>query len=117
MREPGETIGTALVSRVTVRMADARDGPTLERLAALDSAAMPVGPTLVGEIDGEAVAALPVAGGAAVADPFRRTSAAIELLELRAAQLRRHAGAATTPGSYARRLRALIRAPHASPLR
>ncbi len=117
MGKADETIETALGSRVTVRMAGASDGPALARLAALDSAAMPVGPTLVGEIDGEAVAALPVAGGAAVADPFRRTSAAIELLELRAAQLRRHAGAASTPASYARRLRALIRAPHASPLR
>ena len=102
-------------SRVTVRMAGEGDARMLARLAALDSAAMPVGPTLVAEVDGDAAAALPLAEGAPVADPFRRTSAALELLELRAAQIR--SGAATSPRSYAARLRDLIRSPRAVPLR
>jgi hypothetical protein len=109
----------AMVSdpHVTVRVADERDTPTLRRLAALDSAAVPVGTTLVAEIDGEAAAALPVAGGAAIADPFRRTSAAVELLELRAAQIRGKGPRSTSPPSYGERLRALVRTPRAAPLR
>ena len=112
-----DTITTANGSHVTVRVADERDVPTLARLAALDSAATPPGPALVAEIDGEPAAALPIAGGAAVADPFRRTSAVIELLELRAAQIRGHGSTASSPASYGERLRALIRAPRAAPLR
>lgn len=97
---------------VTVRAADEGDTQTLMRLAALDSAPLPEGPALVAELDGHAVAALPLDGGRAVADPFRRTSALIELLELHAAQLRD--GRAERYGrSYAARLRSLVRMPHA----
>ena len=104
---------TVSAADVTVRIAEGGDERTLARLAALDSAAMPVGRTLLAEVDGEVIAALPVAGGAAVADPFRRTSAAIELLELRAAQLRAHGPTATLPGSYPGRLLAQLRAQRA----
>ncbi len=44
---------------------------------------------LVAETGGEIVAAVPVAGGRAIADPFRRTAALVEILELRASQLRK----------------------------
>ena len=115
MRPTDDTFEVAGGSQVTVRMAAERDSRTLARLAALDSAAVPVGPTLVAEVDGEAAAALPLTGGAPVADPFRRTSAALELLELRAAQIR--GTAATSTRSYAARLRAVIRSPRAVPLR
>ena len=105
-------------SNVTVRVADDGDARALARLAALDSAAVPAGQTLLAEIDGEVAAALPVAGGAAVADPFSSTSAAVELLELRAAQIREQGGpGATPPASSARRLLALLRAPRALSLR
>ena len=43
---------------------------------------------LLGELDGELVAAVPIAGGPAIADPFLKTSAFVSLLGLRAAQLR-----------------------------
>lgn len=115
MAQPDHTFAAASGSKVTVRMAGDSDAPTLARLAALDSAPPPLGPTLVAEIDGEAVAALPIAGGPPVADPFRRTSAAIELLELRAAQIR--GGAATSIRSYRKRLRAAVRPPRATALR
>ena len=115
MPRADRTLEVAGGSKVTVRMAVDDDARALARLAALDSAAMPVGPTLVAEIDGEAAAALPLTGGAPVADPFRRTSAALQLLELRAAQI--HGGAATSTRSYGARLRALIRWPRAVPLR
>ena len=117
MTRTDDTITAASGSRVTVRMADDRDAVALARLAALDSAAPPVGPTLLAEIDGEVAAALPLTRGAAVADPFRRTSAAIELLELRAAQIRAHAVRTARPASYGERLRALIGTSRAVPLR
>ena len=75
-------------SRVTVRIAQDSDARALVRLAVLDCAEVPAGPTLLAEVDGEVAAALAVGGGCAVADPFRRTEALIALLELRAAQLR-----------------------------
>ncbi len=71
-----------------IRSARSSDDSTLWRLAALDSAPVPSGEVLVAEEDGELVAAMPVAGGAAIADPFSSTAEAVELLELRATQLR-----------------------------
>ncbi len=66
----------------------ADDRAAIRRLADLDGGRMPSKRMLVGELDGEVVAAVPIAGGAAVADPFRSTSALVSLLGLRAAQLR-----------------------------
>lgn len=73
---------------VTVRLAEAGDSASLARLAALDSAASLEGPTLVAEVDGELLAALPVHGGAPIADPFSHTTELVEMLRLRAGQLR-----------------------------
>jgi hypothetical protein len=72
----------------TIREARPADADALSRLAELDSARVPAGRILVGEVDGELVAAVPMAGGPAIADPFRPTSALVSLLGLRAAQLR-----------------------------
>jgi hypothetical protein len=71
---------------VLIRAARGSDGPILERLAALDSQALPAGPMLVAEQDGEIVAALDIEGGARIADPFRRTAGLLELLSLHAAR-------------------------------
>jgi hypothetical protein len=60
----------------------------IERLAQLDSARRPSGPVLVAAVGGEPVAALPLAGGPAIADPFQRTAELVSLLELRVAQMR-----------------------------
>jgi hypothetical protein len=65
-----------------------RDARKLERLAALDSSPTPAGPTLVAEMDGQLVAALPLSGENAVADPFVPSAPVVEMLRLRAAQLR-----------------------------
>lgn len=88
----------------SVRPAGPADRPTLERLAALDSSAVPAGEVLIAEIDGEHVAAIEVATGSTIADPFRRTAAAVELLVSRAAHLRE----GTAPAR--RRLRLAYRA-------
>jgi hypothetical protein len=76
---------------------------TIERLAQLDSARRPSGPVLVAAVGGDPVAALPLDGGPAIADPFQRTAALVSLLELRVAQMR----ARPTPGRLARSIAAL----------
>jgi hypothetical protein len=76
--------------RVVVRDAECADAAALVRLAERDSAEVPPGRLLVAEThEGQLVAAIPIAGGPAIADPFRQTAAIVALLELRAAQLRR----------------------------
>lgn len=105
-------VDTNLAPRtVTVRVAEESDAQAVMRLAALDSATAPDGPALVAEVDGHAVAALPLDGGRAVADPFRRSSALIEMLELHAAHLRGDRPARHSQGPYAARLRSLVRIP------
>jgi hypothetical protein len=72
-----------------IRRASAADEPALARLAALDDRTLPRGERLVGELEGRIVAALEVCSGRSIADPFVPTSAVVELLGLRAAQVRR----------------------------
>jgi hypothetical protein len=72
----------------TIREARPSDAGALRRLAELDSSRVPAGAILVGELDGELVAAVPIAGGQAIADPLRSTKTLVSLLGLRAAQLR-----------------------------
>jgi len=73
---------------VTVRLADYSDAAALVRLADLDGARVPDGPVLMAEAGDRPVAALPLDGGRAIADPFHRTTALVEMLDLRARQLR-----------------------------
>jgi hypothetical protein len=74
-------------SPVTLRFAFPDDEAALARLAALDSSEPPAAPVLLAEVSGELRAALSLADGAIVADPFRPAVALIELLEARARQL------------------------------
>ncbi|MCW3038928.1 MAG: hypothetical protein JWM31_833 [Solirubrobacterales bacterium] len=73
---------------VSIRVAGPDDHADLRRLAALDSAPVPTGPFLIGSVDGLAVAAVSVATGHAVADPFAHTADLVTLLRLRAEHLR-----------------------------
>jgi hypothetical protein len=84
-KEPGEAGREA---RLTVRPLTARDFEQVTLLAELDSHPVPSGPALVAELDGELVAALPLDGGEAIADPFRRSAEVVALLQLRARQIR-----------------------------
>jgi hypothetical protein len=77
------------VTRVTLRYSSAADAERLKVLAELDSAEAPAGPALVAEVDGRLRAALPLDGGAPIADPFHRGAELIDLLRLRAGQLGR----------------------------
>jgi hypothetical protein len=81
---------------VTVRIAAAGDQIALLRLADLDSAPAPCPPLLIGEVAGRPVAALSLADGAVIADPFTPTLELVELLRLRAHQIRSDGG--TPPG-------------------
>jgi hypothetical protein len=81
-------IGSTPVTRVTLRYASAADAGALHRLAELESAPAPAGPALVAEIDGRLRAALPLDGGQAIADPGHDGLDLVELLRLRALQLR-----------------------------
>jgi hypothetical protein len=74
---------------VVIRRAVASDGSTLAELATLDSARPLTGDILVALVDGRPWAALGLADGRVIADPFQPSAAAVELLRLRA----RHLGA------------------------
>jgi hypothetical protein len=74
---------------VLIRRASAADAPALARLSALDERELPAGERLIGEIGGRIVAALEVCSGRTIADPFVATTGVVELLDLRAAQVRR----------------------------
>ncbi len=73
---------------VTIRMAVPADAEALGRLAQLDSVPLPAPvPMLVAEVGGELRAALPLNGGPAIADPFRRTVDLVAILAARKRQL------------------------------
>ena len=66
--------------RVVLRHAVPEDAAAVTGLARLDSAPRPSGDLLVAEVDGQILAAVPVDGGRAIADPFHPTAELVELL-------------------------------------
>jgi hypothetical protein len=81
------------MSDVGLRLAGPRDREALGRLAALDDRPLPPGPHLIARVDGALCAALSLATGELVADPFRRTAELAALLRCHAA------GARVPPGA------------------
>ena len=77
---------------LTIREAGAADAATLRRLAGHDRRRAPEGRVLVADVDGETVAAAPVAGGPTLVDPLQPQPSPANLIELRvaAAALREH---------------------------
>jgi hypothetical protein len=65
---------------IAIRAATPADRPALERLAGRDSAALPRGPLLVAFEHGELRAALSLASGGSIADPFHPTAHLTEAL-------------------------------------
>ena len=92
-RRPSRTRGArslrAAGAPVLIRSASPADARAIDRLSALDERTLPPGERLVGELGGRVVAAVDVASGTAVADPFVPTVGVLELLGVRAAQVRR----------------------------
>jgi hypothetical protein len=72
---------------VTIRRAGSEDGVALKLLAMLDSAAPLSGPVLVAESAGLVLAAISLADGRSVADPFFPTADLVALLRARAESL------------------------------
>jgi hypothetical protein len=72
---------------LTIRPSAPEDATAIERLAQLDSSDRPAGDLLVAEVAGRPIAAIALASGAVIADPFRHTAEAVRLLSLRRSQL------------------------------
>ena len=95
---------------LTVRPAAASDADALRLLAALEGVNMPTGDVLVAQLGGDVVAALPLDGGRPIADPFRHSAELVEMLKLRARQLRREAQESEGGGvGFLARLGAVLR--------
>ena len=93
-----------------IRHARPSDQPALRTLAQLDSQPALDGRILIGEIGGRPAAAVSLADGRAVADPFQRTAQLTPLLRLRARAL----AAAEQVPSLRARIRAGVRVPQAA---
>jgi hypothetical protein len=72
---------------IRLRLATPGDEPAIEQLAELSGRVKGRGPWIVAEVDGQTWAALSLAGGEPLADPFRPTAEIRALLSLRAKQL------------------------------
>ena len=75
-------------TELRIRYARRGDVSAVARLAALDEAPVPPPPVLIAEVGGEPRAARSLATGHVVADRFDGTEELVELLALRAEQLR-----------------------------
>jgi hypothetical protein len=71
----------------TIRAAGAADTAELHRLAQRDTRPLPEGELLVALVDGEARAAISLADGEAIADPFHPTAELVRMLELHVSRL------------------------------
>jgi hypothetical protein len=76
------------LNELILRPARVDDAVALRRLAQLDSKVEAPSEAMLAEVDGDVVAAVPMDGGPAIADPFRWTADIVNLLRARAAQLR-----------------------------
>jgi hypothetical protein len=89
LNRSNDSVESGSLERVEIRPTSPTDADELERLRQLDSHPALGGVALVAEVEGRLLAAIS-ASGEVIADPFRRTAEAVELLRLRARQLGRH---------------------------
>jgi hypothetical protein len=75
-------------SGIALRLAGTADGSAVEALRQRDTQPLPRWPLLVAEVDGSIRAALSLATGQELADPFHHTAHLRPLLAARAAQLK-----------------------------
>jgi hypothetical protein len=88
---PARAPHVARTAVISIHLLGSDDSAALERLAQLSESPVPTGRALVAEVDGELWAALPLATGKMMVDPFRPSSEVQQLLSLRATQLQRDA--------------------------
>ena len=79
--------GMSSFDDLTLRLSTPSDAQALRRLAQLDDADFDGSPAVIAEAQGRPLAALPLDGGPAFADPFEHTAEIVALLRLRLAQL------------------------------
>jgi len=79
--------GPASESAITVRPARPEDDARLAALASMEELTLPEGPLLVALVDHEVEAAMPLEGGAPIANPFQPAAGLLTLLRVRAEQL------------------------------
>ena len=79
------TATATATATIMIRPAYADDRTALARLAAIDSSTLPAEPMLLAEVDDELRAAVSLADGSEIADPFFPTLDLIELLHTHAA--------------------------------
>jgi len=89
LRRPDPVTPAPRWEALTMRLATSADRLALERLAELEQTRAPAEPVLLGVVMQRPVAALSLADGHIVADPFTHTCELIELMRMRARQLRR----------------------------
>src|SRR3954452_7290827 len=80
-----ERMTSSSTSPITIRRATDDDARALDRLARLDSQRLPAGPHLIALDDDVPVAAISLASGRTVANPFAATDHILSLLAERAA--------------------------------
>jgi hypothetical protein len=89
--------GTLAESEVVLRLCTVHDDHALDRLAELEGKPLAAGRFVVAIVDGALVAAQPLDGGPALADPFRPTGHILPLMALRVRQLTNGAGRRRLP--------------------
>jgi hypothetical protein len=82
---------------IAIRLAGRRDGCAISALELMEGRSLGAGPRLLAELGGVPVAAVALSDDSAVADPFERTAGVVDLLRVRAAQLRREDSPARAP--------------------
>jgi hypothetical protein len=97
---------------IRLRLAAADDDVALDQLAELSGRVKAYGAWIVAEVDGRLWAAIPLAGGEPLADPFRPTAELRALLSLRAKQLGLDEHAPRNSVRRRRRFRSLVLADH-----
>jgi hypothetical protein len=86
-----------LANAYVIRQAGPNDQAVLERLAALDGQKLLSGRALIGEIDGAPAAAVSLADGRVVADPFQLTVDLVPVLMMRRRSLQAFAERPSLP--------------------
>ena len=71
---------------ITITHSSEADSQRVWRLAALDDRRAPVGPALLAYVDGELRAAVGLADGRVIADPFHPSAELVEILRFQASQ-------------------------------
>ena len=71
-------------SEITIRAARAEDMSEVARVAGRDTGDLPAGPVLVAKVGSDVRAAISLADGAVIADPFHRTAELVQMLRIRA---------------------------------